>query len=162
MAQPGRTATALLNNTPSPSSANSPPPKPPSANSASQSSSPNSTSPTLYTLPLKQVTAHDLSRFQAVERDFSFVFPDTIHWHTIASAIHALAIPELQSLTPSKICRDNANSTPASTHSSSATSSNPTTAPSAKKSSRTGQSAIIDTLTALGGIIRAPGSADKA
>ena len=50
----------------------------------------------LYELPLKKVTAHDLSRYQAVERDFSFVFPDAVQWHTIASGIHALSINELQ------------------------------------------------------------------
>jgi|GEM_PF-196423 len=60
----------------------------------------------LYELPLKKVTAHDLSRFQAVERDFSFVFPDATQWHTIASAIQALAIPELQSLKPVEIWRN--------------------------------------------------------
>ncbi|MCU1251065.1 MAG: phenylalanyl-tRNA synthetase, beta subunit, partial [Edaphobacter sp.] len=60
----------------------------------------------LYELPLKKVTAHDLSRFQAVERDFSFVFPDAIQWHTIASALHALAIHELQSLKPIEVWRD--------------------------------------------------------
>ena len=61
---------------------------------------------TLYSLPLKQVTARDLSRFQAVERDFSFTFPDTMQWHTVATAIHALAIPELQRLNPVEIFRD--------------------------------------------------------
>jgi phenylalanyl-tRNA synthetase beta chain len=60
----------------------------------------------LYELPLKKVTAHDLSRFQAVERDFSFVMPDATQWHTIASAINALAIPELQSLKPIEVWRD--------------------------------------------------------
>src|SRR5580698_7778292 len=60
----------------------------------------------LYELPLKRITAHDLSRFQAVERDFSFVFPDETQWHTIASAIHALAIPELQSLKPVEVWRN--------------------------------------------------------
>jgi phenylalanyl-tRNA synthetase beta chain len=60
----------------------------------------------LYELPLKKITAHDLSRFQAVERDFSFILPDTVQWHTIASAIHALAIPELQSLKPIEVWRD--------------------------------------------------------
>ena len=60
----------------------------------------------LYELPLKKVTARDLSRFQAVERDFSFVFPDATQWHTIASAIHALAIPELQSLKPVEVWRN--------------------------------------------------------
>jgi phenylalanyl-tRNA synthetase beta chain len=60
----------------------------------------------LYDLPLKKVTAHDLSRYQAVERDFSFVFPDSIQWHTISSAIQALSIPELQSLKPIEVWRD--------------------------------------------------------
>jgi phenylalanyl-tRNA synthetase beta chain len=60
----------------------------------------------LYELPLKKITAHDLSRFQAVERDFSFVFPDATQWHTIASAIQALTIPELQSFKPVEIWRD--------------------------------------------------------
>lgn len=60
----------------------------------------------LYTLPLKKVTARELSRFQAVERDFSFTFPDTMAWATIAAAIRALAIPELERLTPEEIFRD--------------------------------------------------------
>ena len=60
----------------------------------------------LYELPLKKVTAHDLSRYQAVERDFSFVFPDSVQWHTISSAIQALSIPELQSLKPIEVWRD--------------------------------------------------------
>jgi phenylalanyl-tRNA synthetase beta chain len=60
----------------------------------------------LYDLPLKKITARDLSRFQAVERDFSFVFPDAVQWQTVASAIHALAIPELQSLKPAEVWRD--------------------------------------------------------
>jgi phenylalanyl-tRNA synthetase beta chain len=60
----------------------------------------------LYELPLKKVTAHDLSRFQAVERDFSFIVPDGIQWHMIASAIYALAIPELQSLKPIEVWRN--------------------------------------------------------
>ncbi len=60
----------------------------------------------LYELPLKRVTAHEISRFQAVERDFSFVFPNAIQWHTIAAAIQALAIPELQSLKPIEVWRN--------------------------------------------------------
>jgi phenylalanyl-tRNA synthetase beta chain len=61
---------------------------------------------TVYELPLKKITAHDLSRYQAVERDFSFVFPDSVQWHTISSAIQALSIPELQSLKPIEVWRD--------------------------------------------------------
>ncbi|NYF92278.1 phenylalanine--tRNA ligase subunit beta [Tunturiibacter empetritectus] len=60
----------------------------------------------LYELPLKKITAHDLSRYQAVERDFSFVFPDATQWQTVSDAIHALAIPELQSLKPIEVWRD--------------------------------------------------------
>jgi phenylalanyl-tRNA synthetase beta chain len=60
----------------------------------------------LYELPLKKVTARDLSRFQAVERDFSFVLPDAIQWHTIATALEALAIPELQSFKPVEVWRN--------------------------------------------------------
>jgi len=60
----------------------------------------------LYELPLKKITAHDLSRYQAVERDFSFVFPDSTQWQTVSGAIHALAIPELQSLKPIEVFRD--------------------------------------------------------
>jgi phenylalanyl-tRNA synthetase beta chain len=60
----------------------------------------------LYDLPLKKITAHDLSRYQAVERDFSFVFPDSVQWHTISAAIEALSIPELQSLKPIEVWRD--------------------------------------------------------
>jgi phenylalanyl-tRNA synthetase beta chain len=60
----------------------------------------------LYELPLKRVTSRDPSRFQAVERDFSFIFPDSCAWQTIAVAISALAIPELVRLSPEEIFRD--------------------------------------------------------
>jgi len=60
----------------------------------------------LYALPLKKVTARDLSRFQAVERDFSFIFPDSMQWATIAAAVEALGIPELKRLAPVEIFRD--------------------------------------------------------
>ena len=60
----------------------------------------------LYALPLRRVTARELSRFQAVERDFSFVFPDTVQFHAIATAVDTLAIPELQSRKPVELWRD--------------------------------------------------------
>jgi phenylalanyl-tRNA synthetase beta chain len=110
----------------------------------------------LYELPLKKVTAHDLSRFQAVERDFSFVFPDTAQWHTIASAIHALAIPELQSLKPIEVWRDTKKypgvyslllRTIFQSHDRTLRDDELTT----------WSTAIIDTLTKLGGILRAAG-----
>ena len=60
----------------------------------------------LYALPLKRATARELSRYQAVERDFSFTFPDAMQWARIARTIHELAIPELTSLAPIEIFRD--------------------------------------------------------
>ena len=60
----------------------------------------------LFKLPLRQPIARELSRFQAVERDFSFTFPDAILWTTIDEAIRALAIPELRTLTVVEVWRD--------------------------------------------------------
>ncbi len=60
----------------------------------------------LYRLPLRRATARELSRFQAVERDFSFTFADTVQWRSIAEAIEALAIPELTRFAPVEIFRD--------------------------------------------------------
>ena len=60
----------------------------------------------LLALPLRAHTAREISRFQAVERDLSFIFPDTMQWHTIAAAIEALALPDLERLLPLEIFRD--------------------------------------------------------
>jgi phenylalanyl-tRNA synthetase beta chain len=60
----------------------------------------------LYAHPLKKVTAHDLSRYQAVERDFSFVFPNAVLWQQVSDAITNLAIPELQTIRPIELWRD--------------------------------------------------------
>jgi phenylalanyl-tRNA synthetase beta chain len=104
--QPGRSATALINNEPLAHFGEL---------ASSEASQRKLRQPVflaqidlarLYELPLKKITAHDLSRFQAVERDFSFVMPDGVQWHTTASAIHALSIPELQSLKPVEVWRD--------------------------------------------------------
>jgi len=68
----------------------------------------------LYLLPLRRATARELSRFQAVERDFSFTFPDAVNWQTIASAIAGLGIAELVRLAPVEVFRDaKSSSTPA-------------------------------------------------
>jgi len=61
---------------------------------------------TLLTYPLRHTTAREISRFQAVERDFSFTFADATQWQTISDAIQNLAIPDLRSLTPAEIFRD--------------------------------------------------------
>ena len=60
----------------------------------------------LLTLPLRTPMARELSRFQAVERDFSFTFPDAIHWAQIEAAIRALDLPELLTLQPIEIFRN--------------------------------------------------------
>jgi phenylalanyl-tRNA synthetase beta chain len=117
----------------------------------------------LYELPLKKITAHDLSRFQAVERDFSFTFPDTMQWHTIAASIHALAIPELQRLTPTEIFRDPKGKSVPSAHYAlllkCVFQSHDRTLRDDELT--TWWSTIITTLTHLGGVIRAPGGIDR-
>ena len=60
----------------------------------------------IYRLPLRRATARELSRFQAVERDFSFTFADAVQWRTIAEKVEALGIPELTRLAPVEIFRD--------------------------------------------------------
>jgi phenylalanyl-tRNA synthetase beta chain len=70
----------------------------------------------LYKLPLRRATARELSRFQAVERDFSFTFADTVVWQTIAEAIASLAIPELTRLTPIEVFRDAKSASMPSAH----------------------------------------------
>ena len=109
----------------------------------------------LYELPLRKITAHDLSRYQAVERDFSFVFPDTVLWHTVASAIYALAIPELQSLKPVEVWRNPKYPGVYSLLLRAVFQSNDRTLRDDELT--TWWSDIIATLTSLGGTIRAPG-----
>ena len=60
----------------------------------------------LLALPLRQTTAHEISRFQPVERDFSFTFPEATTWLTISAAVDELGIAELQKLSPEEIIRD--------------------------------------------------------
>ncbi len=60
----------------------------------------------LFSHALRAPIAHELSRFQAVQRDFSFVFADTTTWSAITAAIVALKIPTLIRTTPQEIFRD--------------------------------------------------------
>ena len=64
------------------------------------------TAQALLTHSLRQPVVHELSRYQAVERDFSFVFPDSVRWETIAAAVEGLQILELRSVRPVEIFRD--------------------------------------------------------
>jgi phenylalanyl-tRNA synthetase beta chain len=59
----------------------------------------------LYRLPLRQPIAPELSRFQPVERDFSFLFADQVHWDLIADALRNLHLAELTHFAPREIFR---------------------------------------------------------
>ncbi|MGB8536961.1 MAG: phenylalanine--tRNA ligase subunit beta [Acidobacteriaceae bacterium] len=59
----------------------------------------------LYRLPLRQPIAPELSRYQPVERDFSFVFADEVRWQSIDDALHNLHIAELTRFAPREIFR---------------------------------------------------------
>jgi phenylalanyl-tRNA synthetase beta chain len=59
----------------------------------------------LYRLPLRQPIAPELSRFQPVQRDFSFVFADAVRWQAIAEALGNLHIAELTRFAPREIFR---------------------------------------------------------
>jgi phenylalanyl-tRNA synthetase beta chain len=60
----------------------------------------------LYKQALRQPSARELSRFQAVHRDFSFIVPDAVRWGEIGGTIADLAIPELVSFEPKEVLRD--------------------------------------------------------
>jgi phenylalanyl-tRNA synthetase beta chain len=59
----------------------------------------------LYRLPLRHPIARELSRYQAVHRDFSFVFPTAVRWQQIAEAIGGLDIADLAGFAPREIFR---------------------------------------------------------
>ena len=60
----------------------------------------------LYPLSLRQPIAQELSRYQAVHRDFSFVFADAVRWQSIASSLDGLNIAEVTRFSPREIFRD--------------------------------------------------------
>lgn len=62
--------------------------------------------PVLYAYPLRNPAALEPSRFQAVERDLSFIFADTVQWADVSKALRGLEIPEMLSLAPVEIFRD--------------------------------------------------------
>jgi phenylalanyl-tRNA synthetase beta chain len=67
----------------------------------------------LYRLPLRQPIAPELSRFQPVDRDFSFIFPDAVQWKSIAEALGNLQIAELTRFLPQEIFRGQSGRGPA-------------------------------------------------
>jgi len=64
----------------------------------------------LFETALRQPVSRELSRFQAVERDFSFVFSDAVTWAAINAALHGwkhvIGPEELRSVRPVEIFRD--------------------------------------------------------
>jgi phenylalanyl-tRNA synthetase beta chain len=59
----------------------------------------------LYRHPLREPRYESISKFPAVERDFSFVFDDAITFERIRSAVETLVINELQEFVPAEIYR---------------------------------------------------------
>ncbi|HEX3437073.1 MAG TPA: phenylalanine--tRNA ligase subunit beta [Pseudacidobacterium sp.] len=60
----------------------------------------------LYKQNPRQPAVRELSRFQAVRRDFSFIFADTTSYAQISDALSALNIAGLQRFEPKEILRD--------------------------------------------------------
>ena len=69
----------------------------------------------LYRRDLREVRFEALPRYPAVERDFSFIFADSVVWEKIEQTIRNLSIAELRSLVPAEIFRG--GSIPAGKHS---------------------------------------------
>lgn len=60
----------------------------------------------LYKLALRQPAVRELSRYQAVRRDFSLLFPDSVTWAAIEQALSSLNLAELRSFAPREVLRD--------------------------------------------------------
>jgi phenylalanyl-tRNA synthetase beta chain len=62
----------------------------------------------LLALPLRTPRYQPLSKFPAVDRDFSFTFSDSVSFQQIQSAVSALNIAEMQSFKPMEVFRGGA------------------------------------------------------
>ena len=62
--------------------------------------------PRLLALGLRHPMPRELSRFQPVRRDFSFLLPDAVSYGAVAEAMGALAIGELQQFEAAEVLRD--------------------------------------------------------
>jgi phenylalanyl-tRNA synthetase beta chain len=69
----------------------------------------------LYALPLRKMLFTPLAKYPAVERDFSFVFSDSVTFGEMASSVLTLNIPDLRAFRPVEIFRG--GSGPARKHS---------------------------------------------
>ncbi len=59
----------------------------------------------LYRHELRRPAAQELSRFQPVRRDYSFLFPQRVQWQSIRQALAELPIAELEEFYPAEIFR---------------------------------------------------------
>jgi phenylalanyl-tRNA synthetase beta chain len=59
----------------------------------------------LYKQDLRQPAVRELSRFQAVRRDFSVLLPERVTYAALSGAVEALAIPEMQSYAAKEVLR---------------------------------------------------------
>jgi phenylalanyl-tRNA synthetase beta chain len=59
----------------------------------------------LFALPLRVPRYQPLSKFPAVDRDFSFLFADSVSFEQIQAAVRRLKIAEMQSFVPAEIFR---------------------------------------------------------
>ena len=59
----------------------------------------------LMAFPLRAARFEQISRFPAVDRDFSFLFPDSVNFEAIQLAVNKLNIAELRSFRPVEIFR---------------------------------------------------------
>jgi phenylalanyl-tRNA synthetase beta chain len=66
----------------------------------------------LYRQALRQPAARELSRYQAVRRDFSLLFPESVSWAAVEDAVRGLNIADLRSFAPKEVLRE-AKSIPA-------------------------------------------------
>ena len=60
----------------------------------------------LFRQSLRQPSAHELSRYQPVRRDFSLIFPDTVHWEQLAPRSPRSKSPSCKEYRPAEIFRD--------------------------------------------------------
>jgi phenylalanyl-tRNA synthetase beta chain len=59
----------------------------------------------LFAIPLRESRYQRLSRFPAVERDFSLLLDDSLPYNRLREAVERLSIPEMVSITPRELFR---------------------------------------------------------
>jgi phenylalanyl-tRNA synthetase beta chain len=59
----------------------------------------------LYLQPLKEIAYRKLSNYPAVDRDFSFLFDDSVTFEKIQNSVHALRLSEMHGFWPVEIFR---------------------------------------------------------